>query len=264
MFVCRYNGIAGRDQLPYKDGHRGVAMKYTSHNRFEIGSERFQLIEWVSDLGTLKDEDGFVVGKTRRGIDKYVEHVDPSKVRNVFELGIYRGGSVVFFDSFLKPHKLVAIDIEGPVPVLEDWIDRTGSRDRISTFYNVDQADTVRMVEVYRSVFADEQLDLVLDDASHLLEQTRASFNLLFPHLNHGGLYIIEDWAWAECFRGYEELLSPVLRNAEPMSRLIHEIVVASARAPKVIDEVVVSDGFVLVRRGDERLDGHFDIRNHA
>lgn len=38
---------------------------------------------------------------------------------------------------------------------------------------------------------------MVIDDASHTYELTRKSFEILFPLLKPGGLYIIEDWAWA-------------------------------------------------------------------
>jgi hypothetical protein len=40
-------------------------------------------------------------------------------------------------------------------------------------------------------------LDLVIDDASHIYGPTKASFQALFPLLRPGGLYLIEDWAWA-------------------------------------------------------------------
>ena len=37
-------------------------------------------------------------------------------------------------------------------------------------------------------------IDLVIDDASHRLAETRSSFESLFPHVRPGGLFIIEDW----------------------------------------------------------------------
>ena len=46
------------------------------------------------------------------------------------------------------------------------------------------------------AAFGNRPLDLVMDDASHLGPQTRASFETLFPRLRAGGLYIIEDWSW--------------------------------------------------------------------
>ena len=42
-----------------------------------------------------------------------------------------------------------------------------------------------------------DELDLVVDDASHTYEETRSSFEFLFPLLSPGGIYVIEDWSWA-------------------------------------------------------------------
>jgi hypothetical protein len=36
-----------------------------------------------------------------------------------------------------------------------------------------------------------------VDDASHTYEETRTSFEFLFPLLSPGGIYVIEDWSWA-------------------------------------------------------------------
>ena len=50
--------------------------------------------------------------------------------------------------------------------------------------------------QIVEGELADE-LDLVVDDASHTYEETRASFEFLFPLLSPGGVYVIEDWSWA-------------------------------------------------------------------
>jgi hypothetical protein len=54
-----------------------------------------------------------------------------------------------------------------------------------------------RLIDLCLHIIATEfgamPLDLVSDDASHLLRETRASFNALFPRLRSGGEYIIED-----------------------------------------------------------------------
>jgi len=42
-----------------------------------------------------------------------------------------------------------------------------------------------------------DEVDLVVDDACHAYEETKASFEFLFPLLQPGGIYLIEDWSWA-------------------------------------------------------------------
>ena len=38
--------------------------------------------------------------------------------------------------------------------------------------------------------------DVVIDDASHANEAIRTSFNVLWPHVQPGGIYILEDLVW--------------------------------------------------------------------
>ena len=58
------------------------------------------------------------------------------------------------------------------------------------------QCDGEMLRQIVLSELADE-LDLVVDDASHTYEETKTSFELLFPLLSPGGIYVIEDWSWA-------------------------------------------------------------------
>jgi hypothetical protein len=60
----------------------------------------------------------------------------------------------------------------------------------------VDQSDRSVVPRIIDEEFGSTPLDLVTDDASHLLDLTRASFEMLFPRLRPGGTYIIEDWNW--------------------------------------------------------------------
>jgi hypothetical protein len=53
---------------------------------------------------------------------------------------------------------------------------------------------------IVRNELANE-LDLIVDDASHTYEQTKASFEILFPLLQPGGIYLIEDWSWTHMSR---------------------------------------------------------------
>jgi hypothetical protein len=52
------------------------------------------------------------------------------------------------------------------------------------------QADTAFLKKVVSEMGG---VDIVLDDGSHIAQHQRASFETLFPLLNDGGLYVIED-----------------------------------------------------------------------
>jgi hypothetical protein len=84
-----------------------------------------------------------------------------------------------------------------PCGALESFVETCGLRDAVATYYGVDQADTQKLAEILDREYQGEPLDLVVDDASHLVVETRRSFNFLFPHLAPGGAYVIEDWSWA-------------------------------------------------------------------
>jgi hypothetical protein len=97
----------------------------------------------------------------------------------------------------------------------------------------------------------------VIDDASHIYEPTRASFETLFPYLRPGGLYIIEDWQWS-----YSDEPPPSLADAEPVSRLVHEALDSVGRrgagsvaggGGEPMKSVTVAPGFAAIEKGISR-----------
>jgi MycE methyltransferase N-terminal len=55
------------------------------------------------------------------------------------------------------------------------------------------QADQSNPDDLARVIEATGPLDIVVDDGSHRSEDVLTSFHTLFPHLNDGGLYVVED-----------------------------------------------------------------------
>jgi hypothetical protein len=116
-------------------------------------------------------------------------------------------------------------------------------------------------------------LDLVIDDASHLLGPTRSSFNVLFPLLRPGGVYVIEDWSVdlsieremsqdpevANRVR-LEIAKHPELEDVVPLTRLLFEIVLASAYTD-FIEAMEIRPAWLSVTRGAESTPGDFDVR---
>ena len=94
-------------------------------------------------------------------------------------------------------------------------------------------------------------LDLVVDDASHLYGPTKASFEILFPLLRPGGLYLIEDWAWDH----WHEYGSPQHPWAfeTPPTELVCELVAVAGGNRDVIQDLTVLAGLVAVTRGPAR-----------
>src|SRR5262249_10341076 len=114
--------------------------------------------------------------------------------RSLLELGVFQGGSYVFLDKLFKPRRMSAVEIRAqPVARLSHYVARTEDR---FVHFATSQCDDEALRQIVVSELKDE-LDLVVDDASHTYEETRASFECLFPLLNPGGIYVIEDWSWA-------------------------------------------------------------------
>ena len=105
----------------------------------------------------------------------------------------------------------------------------------MATYYGVDQADTHKLADILAHEYHGDPLDLVIDDASHLIEETRRSFNFLFPHLSPGGAYVIEDWSGAHTnFQPGPET---------PLSVLLFELMLTAAHRPGLIAEIAIREG---------------------
>lgn len=194
--------------------------------------------------------DGLILWKSRGLVEQYrafwAERPGFSP-RQVFELGVWKGGSVVFWAEALQPDRLVAVDKRegGDSPAFEAYL--AARTPRLQVHWAVDQSDQGRLRTVLDGAF-DGLLDLVIDDASHLYGPTRASFETLFPRIRPGGLYVIEDWAWAH-WRGFQGPTSPFARQI-PLTRLVEELV-AAVGSSDLVRAVSVRRGFVAVERGD-------------
>jgi predicted O-methyltransferase YrrM len=219
-------------------------------------------MRWLSDVDLVvsgvgfhcfedRADDQLVILKPREEIEAYQHLFTTERPRSIVELGIYGGGSVALFSLISGAEQITALDLRNGCPDLERFLSEHQPPTTVHTHYGVDQADTQVLAEI-----VDGPLDLIIDDASHLYEPTKASFNYLYPLLRPGGLYIIEDWGWQTLTRD---------RGTGPfLSELIHELLLVAARRPRMIAEVRVTHFAATVRRGDADLHaGRFDLTNH-
>lgn len=135
-----------------------------------------------SRLGRLFDASGSDKGRLGYG-PLYERHLPPrgESVR-LLELGIDEGGSVrAWLDWFTHPRtQIVGLD-HSPR--------RAGATPPRATYTQGDQADPHAIAVV--GGFG--PYDVIVDDCSHLMEPTQASFSLLWPYLRPGGIYVVED-----------------------------------------------------------------------
>jgi predicted O-methyltransferase YrrM len=161
----------------------------------------------------------FHIAKTGGLLERYRALLKEMSSLNVVELGIFRGGSAALAALEGDPRRLVAVDICEPVEALDQLIDARGWQ-HVRAYYRVDQSDQATLSDIVAREFGGEPLDLVIDDASHVLEPTRASFEILFPSLRPGGRYLIEDW---DCDLLHAAAVESIVRNDTDRARAIIE-----------------------------------------
>lgn len=202
----------------------------------------------------------FVIGKTRSMIEGLLARIEGA-TDNILELGIWKGGSIVLLNEALAPRRLVGVDFAARIdPALLPYVQRQGGR--LVMHPRTDQADHEALARILSTDFNDAPLDLVIDDASHFYEQSRASFEFLFPRLRPGGLYVIEDWGWAQWPGAHwqEEEGGDYFKGKAPLANLVIQLVLLSASRPDLVAAVEVNSVCTYVRRGAAAAGSPLDL----
>ena len=149
-------------------------------------------LQWASDDLLRIDDVEFHLATATQEMLQYAPKPGQfllAKTRWMVEVGILHGGSTALYAKLFEPEKLAAIDMSTvPVDALTDFIRDHGFEGRIRPYYGVDQADEQKMGRILASDFPEQNIDLVVDDASHLYFETRKTFNLALPYLRPDGL----------------------------------------------------------------------------
>ncbi len=197
--------------------------------------------------------DRLCLVKHRWQVEWYEQFLRDLAPQRMIEVGMWDGASMALCAELVHPRLLVGIDNrEVPSSALHEFIAHRRLEGSVRPYYGVDQADTRRLGEIVFGEFGDEKVDLIVDDASHLLEPTRITFNRLFPRLRPGGVYVIEDWPMHQ------------LKQVEhSLTLLVFEAILACAESPATVANVSLNQGFAIVTRGDANVrEGFFDLAN--
>ena len=111
------------------------------------------------------------------------------------EIGVSEGGSLELWRSYFGEQAMITgIDINSACQ------NRVDPPNKVRTGSQTDAGFLANVVEEFGG-----ELDVVLDDGSHVASHISMTFKLLFKHLKAGGLYVIEDMHtayWPEIFEG--------------------------------------------------------------
>jgi hypothetical protein len=100
----------------------------------------------------------------------------------MFEIGVFKGGSLQMWKKYLGPHaQIVGIDIDPSCGQYEE--------DQVAVRIG-DQSDVDFLGSLVEEL---GQPDIVLDDGSHQMQHIKTSFECLYPRLQSTGVYFVED-----------------------------------------------------------------------
>jgi predicted O-methyltransferase YrrM len=228
-------------------------IEWTSEQDFRVGSTGFACCPPGRTVESSAER--FMLQKARWAVETYAELLAELEPKRILELGILEGGSVALLALLADPERLIAVDIAAePVRALERFVHRHSLGERISLHFGVDQSDRAALRAIAADELGDEPLDLVIDDASHDLAPSRASFEALFPLLRPGGRYLLEDWSWAHA-------PVPIRTERTPLTVMVFELTMACARHPGLIAGLEINRGWAVVERGPEApADGGLEL----
>tara|TARA_S200000501_G_C20786826_1_gene727588 strand:- start:584 stop:1396 length:813 start_codon:yes stop_codon:yes gene_type:complete len=113
----------------------------------------------------------------------YEHYLEKYRGKNprLLEIGVQYGGSLKMWEKYFINGEINGIDINPDCKKLED---------NNIKIYIGSQNDKKFLKEFADSV---EDLDIIIDDGGHTMEQQLNSFKILFPKVKDGGVYIVED-----------------------------------------------------------------------
>lgn len=136
-------------------------------------------------------ETFFNARRAGRGIDKWMHYFDiyhrhlakfVGREVSLLEIGVYSGGSLEMWRHYFGEHcRIFGVDLQEACKAYENAYTR---------IFIGDQADRAFWRGFVRDV---PQVDVLIDDGGHRVEQQIATLESMLPHIRPGGVYLCED-----------------------------------------------------------------------
>jgi predicted O-methyltransferase YrrM len=209
-----------------------------------------------------------VIGRIFDGIDGVhkLRHYMPiyeaalSRTNRMLEIGVDRGGSLKMWREHLPDALIVGLDINPKAGEYDDPENRTHVRIG-------NQSDHVFLKSVLDEFGS---FDTIFDDGGHTPKQMIKSFQYLFPRLEPGGVYLVEDvcanyWTFyrdqpesfidftkwlMDAMHAHHMRMTTVLQFMEGNPKRVKELEVPFAAT--IIDRIEVFDSVVIIHRAKE------------
>jgi len=118
------------------------------------------------------------------GYSQYYEKIKKDKIKNLIEIGSYKGASGLVFSAYFQNAKIFCLDISFKLNKLKY---------KNSKKILLDQSNIDSLKKFVRENKLTKKIDLISDDGAHLDKHIMNSFETLFPNISKGGYYFIED-----------------------------------------------------------------------
>ena len=238
---------------------------WRSDEEFVIGDTTFVTTVDLKVMHAIETTNKrFLLAKNRPLIEGVLTSSETDKPKNIVEIGIFKGGSIALYALLLAPTKLVGLEYQKErVEPLDAFVQAKGLEESVRLYYGVDQGDRPTVSKIIEAEFGRTPLDLVIDDGSHNYEKTKSSFETLFPLLRPGGVFIVEDWAWAHWPGRVWQECEAFPSTLPSVTNLLLEICMLSASRQDLVSQVTVESSLFRVTRGAGQVESGFSLGKH-
>lgn len=139
----------------------------------------------LGPIGTFHGTDKGDAAHSHQGVsflDIYQGYFGPirGQVQHLLELGVWQGASLRMWKEYFPGATIWGVDIDPSAQI--------HGRANLHTVWG-SQSNPQTLAKVANG----GPLDIVIDDASHVVQYTLASLRLLWPRVRPGGFYVLED-----------------------------------------------------------------------
>ena len=86
-------------------------LQWTDDDHLQVGNAKFFLtIEPDVMASSKSDSERFLLAKRKSMVESLIEKA-PDTTDNIFDLGIYKGGSIALYNELFRPKRLVGIEL---------------------------------------------------------------------------------------------------------------------------------------------------------
>ncbi len=174
-----------------------------------------EIVPMLESQNHLRESETLPQLGLRMGTDKGTDHSYLEVYEQLFdslrqrpmamlEIGVHRGASLRMWRAWFPDARISGMDISPVAAVVPDC--------EVITASQTDRA-------VIEAQWADESLDLIIDDGSHRLEHQLLSLCYLWPKLKPGGFYVIEDITHASHLKHFAPFRPLILDRRHRRSR---------------------------------------------